>query len=101
MKPVQGQNKKRGPERSERRKVAEAAGLTRLQAWQYIQIARIPEPIFEALVESEDPPSTAKLVEVARLLQGKPPSKARGRRYSTCPHCGADLKAGGPDHAEA
>jgi len=95
MKPVQGQNKKRGPERSERRRVAEAAGLSRSMMYRCLLLAEIPEAMFEVLLERRPAPTTTQLVEIARVLQGKPPSKTRARRYSSCQHCGGDLTTGG------
>jgi hypothetical protein len=59
--------------------------------WKAMQVATIPDDTFEALVESENPPTITQLVEIARVLQGKPPSKAQGRRLKHCPHCGGDL----------
>jgi len=91
MKPVSGQNRKRGPARGPVREAAEAAGITRQQAWQWIQLANIPESTFEALIETDNPPSVSQLVEIARVLQGKPPSKPRPRRLKHCPHCGENL----------
>jgi len=52
---------KRGPERSERRKAAEAAGMSRHQMYQALKLANIPEDEFERLVESDHQPTVTEL----------------------------------------
>jgi hypothetical protein len=83
-------DKKRGPERSARRQMAEAAGMSRHQMYQAIAIAAIPEAEFEALVESENPPTLDDLVRHAR---GLPKRRAR-RVRRVCPHCGGQFEDG-------
>lgn len=68
---------KRGPERSERRKMMEAAGLSRHQMYQMMQIANIPEDEFERLVESDDPPTITELARIGRGEQSKPKPSPR------------------------
>lgn len=60
----------RGPERSEMRKAAEAAGLSRHQMYQALAVASIPTDEFEPMVESDDPPT---VTELARYGRSKPP----------------------------
>ncbi len=91
MKPASAKNKKRGPDRSEVRKAAEAAGLSRGQMYRCLAIASIPEEEFEELIESDDPPTKTALVAHA---QNKEPPHSTTRRLSFCPHCGGDLQAG-------
>lgn len=76
---------KRGPERSERRKAADEAGLSRHQMYQCLAIARIPQDEFDRLIDSADPPTLEELVRFGRSQQKKP--KARRR----CPHCGGEI----------
>ena len=90
-KPVSAVNKKRGPARSERRKFAEAGGMSRGQAWRAMMVGAIPHDIFEALVESDNPPTVSRLVELGRQFSGLPPRAKQGRRLKCCPHCGGDL----------
>lgn len=63
---------KRGPERSERRKICEAAGISRHQMHQMMQIGSIPEDEFERLIESDDPPTLTELARIGRGEQSKP-----------------------------
>ena len=90
-KPVSAANKKRGPARSERRKAIDAAGLSRGQGWRAMMVGNIPADIFEALIESDNPPTVARLVELGRQFSGLPPRAKQGRRLKCCPHCGGDL----------
>lgn len=80
-------SKKRGPARSEMRRMAEEAGLSRGQMWRALQVAAIPEDEFEALIESETPPTVTALVRMSTNKVDKP----QGRRLRACPHCGGDL----------
>jgi len=76
-------SKKRGPERSNRRKAAEEAGLSRAQMWRCMQVAKIPEADFESMVESDNPPTVFELVNIGRGNQPK--------AVKHCPHCGGEL----------
>ena len=78
---------KRGPEKSDQRKLAEAAGLSRHQMYQAVQIASIPEDEFERLVESLEPPSLTDLARIGRGDQSKP----KAAKAKCCPHCGGAL----------
>ena len=80
-------SKKRGPAKSERRKMAEEAGLSRAEVWRALQIAAIPDDEFERLIEADPPPTIAELVAIG---SGKSPL-APARRLRRCPHCGGDL----------
>jgi hypothetical protein len=82
---------KRGPKQSERRQAAEAAGMSRGQMWRAMKLASIPEDEFEALVESDEPPTVSELVEVGRQGDGLPPNVQQGRRIKRCPHCHKDI----------
>ena len=68
---------KRGPERSERRKIMEDAGMSRHQMYQAMQVASIPEDEFEQLVESQEPPSITELARIGRGEQSKPKPSPR------------------------
>lgn len=68
---------KRGPERSERRQIADAAGMSRHQMYQAMQVASIPRDEFERLVESEEPPTLTELARIGRGEQSKPKPSAR------------------------
>jgi len=46
-----------------RSQAARDAGLSRDQKRDAIRVARIPEPEFEAAVESDDPPTVTRLLE--------------------------------------
>lgn len=90
--------KRRGPERSQRRQMAEAAGLSRHQMYESLAIAAVPEDVFEALVESDDPPTPTQMANLGRAYQrGEEGPElvrtARGRheRVKVCPHCGGPL----------
>lgn len=72
------------------RDIAAAVGLSRRRIWEAKQAASIPEDEFEALIESDDPPSITALVNVARRRAGLT-VPARSRR---CPHCGGALEVG-------
>ena len=63
---------KRGPEKGERRKMMEAAGMSRHQMYQAMQIGNIPEEEFERLIESDDPPTLTDLARFGRGEQSKP-----------------------------
>ena len=52
---------KRGPERSAGRQAAEAAGMSRHQFYQAMKIAEIPDDEFDAMVESDSPPTITAL----------------------------------------
>jgi hypothetical protein len=67
---------RRGPERGPRRLAAEAAGLSRHQMRQALAVAAVPRDVFEALVESDNPPTVTALAELGR---------GRGREASTAP----------------
>jgi hypothetical protein len=75
----------RGPERSPQRQAAEAAGLSLHQMRQALDVARIPDDEFEALIEADEPPT---LTELARIGGDRPLSPTRRRR---CPHCGGEM----------
>ena len=90
MKPVSAPNKKRGPDRSETRKAAEAAGISRGQMYRMLDIASIPKDQFEDLIEGDNPPTMTELVRIARSKEAQPVP----RRLGVCPHCGGDLRRG-------
>ena len=62
----------RGPEKSDMRTACEAAGMSRHQMYQALQVARIPADEFERLIESADPPSITDLARFGRGAQAKP-----------------------------
>lgn len=64
--------KKRGPEKSARRKICEAAGMSRHQMYQMVQIGNIPEDEFERLVESDEGITITELARIGRGEQSKP-----------------------------
>lgn len=78
-------SKKRGPSKSERRKAADAAGLSRAQMWRALQVAEIPEAEFDSLIESDNPPTVSELVAISTGRQPKAKSS------KLCPHCGGEL----------
>jgi hypothetical protein len=78
------------------REAAEAAGLSRAQMYRCLDVASIPEDDFEALVESDNPPTTTELVRHAKSREGRRPPAPQGRRLKRCPHCGGDLTAERP-----
>lgn len=47
------------------RDIAAKIGMSRRQQWQAKKIAEIPEADFEAMVESETPPTVTELLDVA------------------------------------
>jgi hypothetical protein len=67
---------RRGPERGPRRLAAEAAGLSRHQMRQALAVGAVPDDVFEALVESDNPPTVTALAELGR---------GRAREASTAP----------------
>lgn len=71
---------RRGPQRSAQRQAADAAGLSRHQRRQALAVASLPTEEFEALVESETPPS---VTELARLGAGKPARRLNTKRKGT------------------
>lgn len=90
-KPASGKSKKRGPEQGEARKVAEAAGISRSQMWNWMQMATIPEEEFDAILESKKIIKSRQVVEYARRRRGMAPSPDPAPRLHACPHCGGDL----------
>lgn len=64
------------------RDVAAKLGISRRQIWQMKKIASIPAEEFEALVESDDPPTVTGLLDLAH-------HRAKSVRH--CPHCGGAL----------
>lgn len=90
-------DKKRGPEKSDHRKAAEAAGISRHQMYQALDVARISDEEFERLVEGEDPPT---LTELAATGRGRPEKDTAGDTFQMpksmkakcCPHCGGALE---------
>lgn len=74
---------KRGPERSERRKICEEAGMSRHQMYQMVQIGNIPDDEFERLIESADPPSITELARIGRGEQSKPKPAPRDAAMKT------------------
>lgn len=62
----------RGPDKSDMRKACEAAGMSRHQMYQALQVASVPRDEFERLVESADPPSITDLARIGRGAQSKP-----------------------------
>ncbi len=78
-------SKKRGPEKSARRKAADAAGLSRAQMWRAMQVAAIPESEFDNIVESDNPPTVSELVKIGTG------NKPKANAIKNCPHCGGEL----------
>lgn len=72
------------PDPSER-DLAAFTGMSRRQIWQAKKIAEIPETEFEAMVESDNPPTVAELLNLAHQRAGSE------RKKPKCPHCGGDL----------
>ena len=87
-KPVRNNNKKRGPEKSNMRKMAEQAGMSRYQMYRALAIASIPEDEFEKLIESDNVPTLTELEEIATKKK-----KPATTRLKVCPSCGCDLTA--------
>ena len=74
---------KRGPERSDRRKMMDEVGISRHQMYQAMQIANIPEDEFNRLIESDDPPSLTELARFGRGEQSKPKLSPRDAAMKT------------------
>jgi len=64
------------------RDIAATGTLTRRQVQTYITLARIPENDFERLLEAQQAPGAAGLIQEAT---GRNPAR---RRAKCCPHCG-------------
>ena len=73
-----GLGKKRGPAKSERRLAAESAGMSRNRMYNALILAELPEDEFEALVESDNPPTIAELVRIGRGYEAHRKSNSRG-----------------------
>jgi hypothetical protein len=69
------------------RDIAATGVLSRRQIQTMKLVASIPKAEFEALVESDDPPTVTQLCDLARRRAGSSP-KAKAKR---CPHCGGLL----------
>jgi hypothetical protein len=67
------------------RDIEAATGISRAAQWRAMQIASIPRDQFAAIVESDNPPSVTKLLDMA---QRRAASK---RKPTVCPHCGGAL----------
>jgi hypothetical protein len=67
------------------RDIAAKLGMSRRQQWQARKIAEIPADEFDAMVESDNPPTVAELLDVAQHRAGS--AKVQRR----CPHCGGVL----------
>ena len=65
------------------RQLAEEFGISRARQWRMKHVADIPYAEFEAMIESDDPPTISALVNYARTGTTKPDAKLR-----LCPHCG-------------
>ena len=61
------------------REAAATAGLSEHQQLQAVRVANIPEPQFEAAVESEHPPTITALAELGTKSQPKPLVDLKGR----------------------
>ena len=86
-----GPSKKRGPKRSAQREMAEAAGLSRGQMWRALQVAEVPEDEFEAMIESDEPPTVTALVHHGR--QGGGQSNGLRRLKKAWRNAGEDERA--------
>jgi len=75
-----GLGKKRGPAKSERRLAAESAGISRNGMYTALALAKIPDDEFEALVESDNPPSVTELDRISRGYEAH--RKSNSRRIS-------------------
>jgi len=93
MKPDSALSKKRGPSKSLRRQAAEDAGMSRSKMWRCLQVSNIAKDEFEALVESDNPPTVTELVQIGRERNGLPPTikEIPQHTFMTCPHCGEVL----------
>lgn len=82
------------PGMSQRDLVSVLDGLmSRHQIQQALAVASIPEDQFDAMIESDDPPTVTRLSEIGR---GKPRRKrnlaGRPAKLTTCLHCGKAIK---------
>lgn len=57
---------RRGPEKSARRKASEAAGISKHQMYRALAVASIPKEEFEALIESDNPPTIEELANIGK-----------------------------------
>lgn len=73
------------------RDIAAALGVSRRWIWQIKQVAEIPKPEFERLIErgheTGTMPTLSQLVDVARRRA----TPRRRRMPKVCPHCGGGL----------
>jgi hypothetical protein len=70
------------------RDIAATGVLSRRQIQTALAVGSIPKEQFEALVESDNPPTVNQLARIGRGQQ----KVARRRARKTCPHCGSDLR---------
>lgn len=67
-----------GAPTSTQRAAAEAAGMSKDQEVTAVRVANVPEPDFEAAVESEEPPTVTKLADMGKQTAEPPPSAREG-----------------------
>lgn len=64
--------KKDGPVHSSQREAADQAGMSERQVKTAVRVANIPEPAFEAAVESDEPPTVTKLADMGKQSRPAP-----------------------------
>ena len=60
------------------RQIAKQYGISRALIWRAQQVCNIPKEEFERLIESDNPPTVTKLVEIGRR-RPKPPARTGQR----------------------
>jgi len=73
----------RGPEKGDRRKAAEAAGMSRHQMYQAMKVAEIAESDFERLIESDNPPTLTELAAHGASRSNKSEGQTMTRAEAT------------------
>jgi hypothetical protein len=63
------------PMRLTQRQAAAEAGMSKDQEVQAVRVAKLPEDVFEASVENDDPPTVTKLAEMGTSHQPEPPTE--------------------------
>jgi len=77
---ARGDHRKSTPDGTfSQRQAAEAGGFSKKQEVQAVRVANVPEPEFEALIESEHPPTITALAELGKKTQPKPLIDLNGR----------------------
>lgn len=81
--------------RLSRKQAAEEAGMSKNQKDNALRVATIPEDTFNALVDSEKPPTVTKLAEMGTQKRGKPIIDLKGRcpkEFNKALHFVADVE---------